>query len=423
MRARHVDRLYDLIAVDLNGNEVPSVEIEPQRASYSDRVARGARRRCAAGRARARRHAGAPDTASPRSRSTPGRHRQRRGRHISSHYENAPTSEIDVAGRTTDLEQRSASALPAGVTASVSDRVRVLLTIEEEIGSQTYSAGVTLTGDAPATATRLCPAGQRDVERTDRCAPGSKRCDARGDPDVSAPEPGSGAADLTVTPPGTNDTGGDRPGRRGGNGHAPTAAPTGAARSRTPSSDAPFRHGRDPRSCQRRPPSPARVRLGPGHCGAPGERRRQPAHRPGHASLGRHAGLGRRGGRHVARRRRSPPRGLPDTGTHPSDRHRRLPAGVMVSASTTRRATTAESGRRTGHEARRHPRGRARGGDRSRRRAGAGPTRTRTREIDATHLLINMSSIIWPSRARSRSTRTSWSIAPTGRRLMSPVQS
>ena len=66
-----------------------------------------------------------------------------------SHMENAPTSPIDVADRTTDLEAEVGLELPVGVTASESDRVRVLLTIEEEIGSQTYSAGLTLSGERP----------------------------------------------------------------------------------------------------------------------------------------------------------------------------------------------------------------------------------------------------------------------------------
>ena len=53
---------------------------------------------------------------------------------------------IDVTGRTSDLEAMVAFALPADVSVSGSDQVRVSLQIAEVEGSQTFLAGVTLEG-------------------------------------------------------------------------------------------------------------------------------------------------------------------------------------------------------------------------------------------------------------------------------------
>jgi YbbR domain-containing protein len=146
--ALNVDRLYDLVALDLNGNEVPSVEIEPQRVRVRIAVAQELATRSL--------------PVVPQLVGTPAP-----GYRITavtveplvvtvsgeaatvSHMENAPTAAIDVSDRTSDLEADVTFALPAGVTASEADRVRVVLTIEEEIGAQTYSAGVTLTGELP----------------------------------------------------------------------------------------------------------------------------------------------------------------------------------------------------------------------------------------------------------------------------------
>ncbi len=199
--AVNIDGLYDLVAVDLNGNEVPSVEIQPPRARVRIPVAQELATRTL--------------PIVPQLFGTPAP-----GYRITSvtveplvitvsgeagtvsHMENAPTSPIDVNGRTTDLEAEVGFALPAGVTVSEADRVRVMLTIEEEIGSQTYSAGVTLSGERPGHSYAL------DVQQVNVTLSGPLAVLQAVNPqtlvvtaDVSDMEPGTGASDLTLEPP------------------------------------------------------------------------------------------------------------------------------------------------------------------------------------------------------------------------------
>ena len=199
--ALNVDRLVDLVALDLNGNEVPNVELEPQRVRVRIPVAQELATRTL--------------PVVPQLVGTPAP-----GYRVSSvtveplvvtvsgeaatvsQLQNAPTSPIDVAGRSTDLEAVVGMALPAGVTASQSDEVRVTLTIEEETGTQTYSAGVTLTGEQPGRTYAL------DVQQVNVTLSGPIVVLQAVNPatlvveaDVSTLEPGTGAVTLTLEPP------------------------------------------------------------------------------------------------------------------------------------------------------------------------------------------------------------------------------
>jgi len=199
--ALNVDRLIDLVAVDPNGNEVPSVEIDPQRARVRIPVAQELVTRTLPVVPQL---VGTPApgfrvtsvTVEPLVITVSGE------ASVVSQLQNAPTSPIDVAGRTTDLEAEVGLALPAGVTPSEADRVRVSLSIEEATGSQTYSAGVTLTGERPGHSYAL------DVAQVNVTLSGPLVALQAVNPqtliveaDVSALEPGTGAVDLTLVPP------------------------------------------------------------------------------------------------------------------------------------------------------------------------------------------------------------------------------
>ena len=157
--ALNVDQDVDLVAVDANGNQVPSVEIDPaarpraRSPSPSELANAHAARRAAAHR-RSRRPATA-SRRSPSSRSSsPSAARRRSCRSCRA----LQTEPIDVTGRTSDLEARSASRCPSGVTRQrLATRSASCVTIAEETGTRTFGVGVALSGARPATATRVSP--------------------------------------------------------------------------------------------------------------------------------------------------------------------------------------------------------------------------------------------------------------------------
>jgi YbbR domain-containing protein len=146
--ALNVDRDVDLVAVDANANEVPNVVVEPPRARVRVPVARVLVTRTlpivpqlvgelAPG------YVLTSVTVEPVIATISGEEA------TVTQLQNAPTSAIDISGRTTDLEAEVSLALPAGVTVSGSDLVRVALTVAQETGSQSYRVGVVLDGARP----------------------------------------------------------------------------------------------------------------------------------------------------------------------------------------------------------------------------------------------------------------------------------
>jgi YbbR domain-containing protein len=141
--ALNVDRDVDLVAVDANGNQVPSVEIDPQRVHVTIAVAQELSQRTLPVVPQL---TGAPApgykvtsiTVSPLVVTVSGEAA------TVSTLENAQTQPIDLTGRTSDLEAQIGLALPAGLTVSGSDKVSVVLTIAQDTGTQTFGVGVTL---------------------------------------------------------------------------------------------------------------------------------------------------------------------------------------------------------------------------------------------------------------------------------------
>jgi YbbR domain-containing protein len=124
-----IDRDVDLVAIDGNGNPVPSVEIDPQRARVRIDVALELANRTLPVVPIL---TGAPGagyritaiTVEPLIVTVSGE-----AATIGA-LDGAPTEAINVEGRTTDLEAIVNLDLPDGVSVSGSDQVRVLLTIE-----------------------------------------------------------------------------------------------------------------------------------------------------------------------------------------------------------------------------------------------------------------------------------------------------
>ncbi len=141
--ALNVDRDVDLVAVDANGNQVPSVEIDPQRVHVTIAVAQELSQRTLPVVPQL---TGAPApgykvtsiTVNPLVVTVSGEAA------TVSTLENAQTQPIDLTGRTSDLEAQIGLALPAGLTVSGSDKVSVVLTIAQDTGTQTFGVGVTL---------------------------------------------------------------------------------------------------------------------------------------------------------------------------------------------------------------------------------------------------------------------------------------
>ena len=143
--ALNIDREFDLIAVDANGNQVPNVEVEPQRARIRIAVARELATRTlpvvpqltgepAAG------YRITSVTVSPLIVTVSGEST------AVTQLETAFTEPINIEGRTDDLEATVRLALPDGVSVSGSDTVRVMIAIDEDTASRTFSVGVRLDG-------------------------------------------------------------------------------------------------------------------------------------------------------------------------------------------------------------------------------------------------------------------------------------
>jgi len=139
----NVNRDVDLVAVDANGNQVPNVEIDPQRVHVTIAVAQQLATRTLSVVPQL---SGAPApgykvtsiTVNPLVVTVSGEAA------TVSTLENAQTQPIDLTGRTSDLEAQVGLALPAGLTVSGSDKVSVVLTIAQDTGTQTFGVGVTL---------------------------------------------------------------------------------------------------------------------------------------------------------------------------------------------------------------------------------------------------------------------------------------
>ncbi|MEO6351162.1 MAG: CdaR family protein [Candidatus Limnocylindrales bacterium] len=146
--ALNIDRVFDLVPVDSSGNQVPNIELDPERARVRIAVARELANRTlplvpqivgqlAAG------YRVASVTVEPLVVTVSGEES------IVTQLKTATTEPIDVSGRTDDLEATIRAALPAGVSVSGDDTVRVKIVIEQEIGSRTFFAPVTLLGQRP----------------------------------------------------------------------------------------------------------------------------------------------------------------------------------------------------------------------------------------------------------------------------------
>ena len=141
--ALNVDRDVDLVAVDANGNQVPSLEIDPQRVHVTIAVAQQLSQRTLPVVPQL---TGAPAlgyrvtsvTVDPLVVNVSGEAA------TVSTLESAQTLPIDLTGRTSDLEAQVGLALPPGLTVSGSGTVNVVLTIAQDVGTQTFGAGVTL---------------------------------------------------------------------------------------------------------------------------------------------------------------------------------------------------------------------------------------------------------------------------------------
>ncbi len=127
--ALNVDRDIELVAVDGNGNEVPNVQLDPERVRVRMAVARDLANRTlpvvpmlvgqlAPG------YRISAITVDPLVVTVSGEAA------VVGRLESAPTLAINVAGRSTDLEANVGLSLPAGVSVNGTDQIKVMLTIE-----------------------------------------------------------------------------------------------------------------------------------------------------------------------------------------------------------------------------------------------------------------------------------------------------
>ncbi len=146
--AINIDNEVDLVPVDSNGNQVPSVEVEPPSARVRIAVARELANRTlpvvpqitgqpALG------YRIASVTVEPLVVNVSGESG------TISQLENVTTDPIDINGRTSDLEATIPFALPEGVSVTGDDMARVVVTIAEMTGTQTFQVGVVTTGEQP----------------------------------------------------------------------------------------------------------------------------------------------------------------------------------------------------------------------------------------------------------------------------------
>ena len=144
--ALNVDREFDLVAVDSNGNQVPNVQIEPQRTRIRIAVARELATRTlpVVPQITGQPAAGfriTSVTVEPLVVTVSGEES------TITQLQTAPTEAIDITGRNRDLESIVRFALPDGVSVSGSDTARVIVTIAEVTGTRTFEVGVVMTGE------------------------------------------------------------------------------------------------------------------------------------------------------------------------------------------------------------------------------------------------------------------------------------
>jgi len=201
--ALNIDREFDLIAVDSNGNQVPNVQVEPQRARIRIAVARELATRTLPVVPQV---AGQPAsgyritsvTVEPLVVTVSGEEAT-----VTS-LETAPTESIDISGRTDDLEAVVRIVLPESASVSGGDTIRVMITIDEDTGSRTFFVGVRLEGHGGG-----CQCAYEYDKQVVEVILGGPVTTLGGlDPfslvgiaDVSRLSPGSHVVPLSVTPP------------------------------------------------------------------------------------------------------------------------------------------------------------------------------------------------------------------------------
>ena len=140
--------MFDLLAVDSNGNEVSNIEIDPERARVRIAVARELANRTlpvvpmligelAPG------YRISAITVEPLVVTVSGEEG------TVTRLESAPTQPIDIEGRTTDLAASIGLDLPPDISVNGSDQVTVMLTIEQEIGVQSFFIALSFVGTEP----------------------------------------------------------------------------------------------------------------------------------------------------------------------------------------------------------------------------------------------------------------------------------
>ena len=198
--ALNVDRDVDLVAVDSNGNQVPSIEIDPPRAHVTIPVAQELATRTLPV---APQLTGVPApgytvtavTVDPLTVQASGEAA------VISLLQSAATAPIDISDRTNDLEAEVGLSLPDGIASDV-QTVRVMITIAQETGTQSFGIGVALIGEQPGFGYVLSPAqvnvtlggpttGLSAIDPTQLIATA----------DVAGLSPGDNTVDLVFQPP------------------------------------------------------------------------------------------------------------------------------------------------------------------------------------------------------------------------------
>ena len=147
--ALNIDREFELVPVDANGNQVANVQVEPERARVRIAVARELATRTlpVVPQVTGQLSPGyriSSITVEPLVVTVSGE------ASIVTQLETAMTEPIDLSGRTRDVEATVRIALPAGVSVSGGDLVRVIVTVAEETGTRTFQVGLTMEGDGQA---------------------------------------------------------------------------------------------------------------------------------------------------------------------------------------------------------------------------------------------------------------------------------
>ena len=199
--ALNVDREVDLIAVDSNGNQVSNVTVDPDRARVRVAVARELANVTLPVVPQV---VGVPEpgyrissiTVEPLVVTVSGEES------VVSQMQTAQTEAIDVTGRSSDLEATVPFELPEGVSVSGNDTARIVIILEQAVGSRTFVAGFVLVGtqcpcsysyDKSAVAVTL-GGPIADLQAVDEL-------DVAAEVDVTGLTPGTHTANFTFTPP------------------------------------------------------------------------------------------------------------------------------------------------------------------------------------------------------------------------------